>query len=75
MNKKIFNCKKPEWLFFKLTEWVHKMDMTEQEKLDNPTYKTTGAYLKVYNYQEVTRNLPNFDNNVFKQIFGFSAYE
>ena len=76
---------KPSWIFFDLTEWVSATIMSDQEKLDNPTYKTTGGYLKKYTYKEawanayknatdkdiaLTLQLPNFDYDVFKEISG-----
>mgnify|MGYP000202613853 CR=1 FL=1 len=57
--------------------------MTKKEKEENPSYKTTGGYLKVYNYKEawkiaydkatdedieLLKALPNFDADVFKFI-------
>lgn len=62
--------------------------MTEQEKTENPTYKTTGGYLKVYKYKEAWLKawnsateedkqllyaLPNFDAEVFKEISGIDV--
>jgi len=59
--------------------------MTAEEKELNPTYKTTGGYLKVYGYREAWKKayaeatpeeiellkaLPNFDADVFKEISG-----
>lgn len=79
------NAEKPSWLYFDLTEWVDKADMTDEEKEANPSYKTTGGYLKVYDYQEAfqksynnatreeqlkIKNLPNFDAEVFYEISG-----
>jgi hypothetical protein len=67
------------------TVWVYKNSMTDKEKEDNPTYKTTGGYLKVFTYKEAWRNLwndltdrekeeikniPNFDKDKFEQITG-----
>lgn len=31
----------------KIIEWVREEEVSEKEKKDNPTYKTTGGYLKV----------------------------
>lgn len=79
-------AKIPSCLYFDLTEWVKESDMTEQEKTENPSYKTTGGYLKVYAYKEAfTRSmeratdeeleqvkaLPNFDADKFYQISGY----
>jgi len=59
--------------------------MSDQEKEDNPSYKTTGGYLRVYGYQEAfqksynaanredqlkIKELPNFDADVFFEISG-----
>ena len=59
--------------------------MTDEEKEANPTYHTTGGYLKVYNYKEAfqasynratreeqlrIKELPNFSSEVFKEISG-----
>jgi hypothetical protein len=75
----------PSWLYFDLTEWVEEEDMTDFEKEENPTYKTTGGYLRVYDYKEAfqksynsatreeqlkIKELPNFDAEKFYQISG-----
>ena len=76
---------KPSWLYFNLIGWVLEDDMTDEEKKANPTYDTTGGYLKVYDYKgafqasynRATREeqlrikeLPNFDADKFYQISG-----
>lgn len=76
---------KPRFLFFDLTEWINEEDMTDQEKEDHPSYKTTDGYLKVYDYKEAfkrswdsrdlkdnlrIKDLPNFDEEKFYQISG-----
>ena len=79
---------KPTWMFADLTKWVSKEDMTDKEKEANPSYITTGGYLKFYSDikhayiegwdkasiedKKETFNLPNFDIDVFKEIFGFT---
>ena len=83
-------AKKPKFLYFDLTEWVLSEDMTQAEKEDNPSYKTTGGYLRVYGYKEAWRKawdsatdedkellfeLPNFDADVFKEISGIDVNE
>ena len=81
------STKKPRWLYVDLTEWILKEDMSEKEKKSNPSYVTTGGYLKFYSSlknayieswkkaskedRELTFKLPNFDIDVFKEIFGF----
>ena len=67
------------------TVWIYESSMTEQEKAQYPSYKTTGGYLKVFTYEEAWKNLwnsitdeekqeimniPNFDKNKFKEITG-----
>ena len=60
--------------------------MTDEEKIENPSYKTTGGYLKKLTFEEACKNmwdclteeekntviteLPNFDKDVFKEITG-----
>jgi hypothetical protein len=80
----------PAFIYFKLTEFVPRDVMTEQEKIDNPSCETTGGYLRVYDYQEAWRKawsgatdedkellyaLPNFDAEVFKEISGIDVNE
>jgi hypothetical protein len=84
------NAEKPGWLFFDLTKWIAKDDMTDEEKWQNPRYKTTGGYLKAYDYKEAfqksynsatreeqlkIKNLPNFDAEKFYQISGIRIDE
>lgn len=81
---------KPSWLYFDLTKWVPECDMTDEEKESNPTYDTTGGYLKVYDYKEAfqasynkatreeqlkIKELPNFDADKFYQISGIRTDE
>ena len=70
-----------------LTEWISKEDMSDKEKEAYPSYTTTGGYLKVRtSFKQAaldawekadeddrakTFNLPNFDIDVFEEIFGF----
>ena len=82
------NADKPSFLYFTLTEWVYEFDMTDQEKIDNNTFHTTGGYLKSYEYKEAFQKsyneapqeekdmllkLPNFDADVFKEISGIDV--
>ena len=68
-----------------VTEWIYEKDMTDEEKEQNPTYKTTGGYLKVLNEREsaqmwwdalskeerqILRSLPNYDEEKFAKILG-----
>ena len=81
------NAVKPEWIYVSLTEWIEESDMADKEKEAFPSYITTGGYLKVYESlkhayieswekaskedRELTFKLPNFDIEVFKEVFGF----
>ena len=62
-------------------QWIFNKHMTDQEKLDNPTYKTTGGYLKVnestYNGTPVSKedrefleSVPNFCPKILKECTG-----
>ena len=68
-----------------VVEWIYEEDMTDKEKTDNPTYKTTGGYLKVLDESEsaqiwwnglpeekrqIIKNIPNFDTEIFKECTG-----
>lgn len=80
-------CDKPQWMYkILLTEWVIEDDMSDEEKEAYPSYTTTGGYLKVKTFRQAaleawekadkddiakTFNLPNFDIDVFEEIFGF----
>lgn len=71
-----------------LTKWIYEEDMTDKEKEAYPSYITTGGYLKVFPTLQaayvdawnktskedkvLTFKLPNFDVEVFKEIFGFT---
>ena len=79
---------KPDWIYVSLAQWVTENDMSDKEKEAYPTYVTTGGYLKCYSslkaaYVEAwekttpedrakTFKLPNFDIDVFKEVFGFT---
>lgn len=71
-----------------IVEWIYEEDMTDKEKADNPTYKTTGGYLKVLDESEcgqlwwdglseynrdIIRELPNFDAEIFEQVTGIKV--
>jgi hypothetical protein len=87
-RKEWHNTEKPNFLYFKLTEWVYASDMSEAEKKEHPSYETTGGYLKEYEYKEAFKKswdnasaedrallfkLPNFDAEIFKEISGIDV--
>jgi len=79
---------KPNWLYVNLTEWINESEMSDKEKESYPSYVTCGGYLKVYSSlkeayveawekateedRKLTFDLPNFDSDVFKEVFGFT---
>jgi len=77
----------PSYFYFDLTEWVPASEMTIAEKRQNPHYKITNGFLRIYSYKEAWKNsfkkatkedvaltlkLPNFDYNVFEKISGIT---
>ena len=71
-----------------VVEWVHEEDMTDEEKVANPTYETTGGYLKVLDESEcgqlwwnslsddekkIIEDIPNFDVEIFEQCTGIKV--
>jgi hypothetical protein len=75
----------PKCLYFNLTEWICMSNMTDKEKENHPGYEVSDGYLKTYTYKEAAqksisratekekeqiRALPNYDPDVFEEIFG-----
>ena len=73
-----------------VVEWVYEEDMTDEEKVANPTYETTGGYLKLLDESECgqlwwgslsdfqknyIRSIPNFDAEIFEQCTGIKVDE
>lgn len=71
----------------KVVEWVSECDMTDEEKEQNPEYKTAGGYLREFEGEENTqmwwdllteqekqvfRDLPNYDEEKFARIVGIT---
>ena len=79
----------PSWCYFDLTEWVSHDTATEEEKQKHKAeIETCGGFLKPINYKDAWRHawnrasieerkklfdLPNWDNQVFKEITGIDA--
>lgn len=78
----------PDYFFFDLTIWIDEADMTDKEKEENDQYKVMGGYIKTYEYKEAWRNawdsatdedrqktleLPNWNNEIFKEIAGIDV--
>ena len=68
-----------------VVEWVYEEDMTDEEKVAYPSYKTTGGYLKILDESECAqiwwnglseadrnkiKSIPNFDIEIFEQCTG-----
>ena len=78
----------PNFFYFDLTKWICENEMTDKEKTAYPSYVTTGGYLKSWSYLSAWREswdkasledrkkvlaLPNWDNEIFKQISGIDV--
>jgi hypothetical protein len=84
-------AKKPRWMLASLTQWIDENDMTDKEKSAYPTYVTLGGYLKCFpdlraafidawekatpEDRALTEKLPNFDPDVFAEVFGFNPFK
>jgi hypothetical protein len=70
--------------------WVEDEKMSQEEKEENPSYKTTGGYLKQRDYKycwqksweifsdddkKAITSLPNFDPEIFEEITGVNVLE
>lgn len=68
-----------------VVEWIYTEDMTEEEKAEHPTHKTTGGYLKVLDEsqcgqiwwdglsqkeKDVIKSIPNFNSDIFQKCTG-----
>lgn len=71
-----------------VVELVYEEDMTDEEKVANPTYETTGGYLKVLDEsecgqlwwgslsdykKEIIKSIPNFDAEIFEECTGIKV--
>ena len=88
-NYKRKDVKIPSWCFFDLTVWVSHDTATEEEKIEHKAeIEIYGGFLKTINYKDAWRiawnkasieerkelfDLPNWDNQVFKEITGIDA--
>ena len=79
----------PSFLYFNLTVWVSHDTATKDEKREHKTeIETCGGFLKTLEYKEAFRlawdkaskeehkkllSLPNWDNDIFKEISGIDA--
>ena len=88
-NLKEKDIKIPSWCYFDLTVWVSHDTATEAEKTEHKAeIEICGGFLKKINYKDAWRiawnrasieerkelfDLPNWDNQVFKEITGIDA--
>ena len=79
----------PQFLYFDLTVWVSHDTATDEEKEEyKKEIETFGGFLKTLEYKEAFRlawdkadkeehkkllELPNWNNNIFKEISGIDA--
>lgn len=84
-------AKKPGWMYAQLTEWVPELEMSDKERAAYPSYVSTGGYLKCFadlraafidawekatpEDRALTEKLPNFDPEVFEEVFGFNPFK
>ena len=82
---------KPDFMYFNvLNKFIYICDMTDEEKENNPDYETLGGYLRKITYKEAWKyswnnadkenrklvlKLPNFDNEIFKEITGIDVFK
>ena len=72
---------------YNVVEWITESSMSVEEKNENPSYKTTGGYLKVLDESEcvkiwweelndeeksIIRSMPNYDEEKFFKILGIN---
>ena len=88
-DKKIGDIEIPSWCYFNLTVWVSHDTASEEERQEHKAeIETCGGFLKSINYKDAWRiawnrasieerkklfDLPNWDNQVFKEITGIDA--
>ena len=88
-NFKEKDIKIPSWCYFDLTVWVSHDTASEEEKQKHKAeIETCGGFLKTLDYKDAWRlawnkasieerkklfDLPNWDNQVFKEITGIDA--
>ena len=88
-NYKRKDIKIPSWCYFDLTVWVSHDTASEEEKTEHKVeIEVCGGFLKHINYKDAWRiawnrasieerkklfDLPNWDNQVFKEITGIDA--
>ena len=74
----------------KVVEWIFEENMTDEEKQENPTYKTAGGFLKILDESEsaqiwwdgltesdksTIKAIPNFDSKIFEKCTGIKIRE
>jgi hypothetical protein len=87
-GKKWDEINHPDFTEFHLTKWIEEKDMTNDEKMASPEFRTRGGYLKTYEYKEAWvnfwrdmdeenrqkfLNLPNFSREIFLDITGIDV--
>jgi len=80
----------PSFYEFNLNYWIPESEMTDEEKEENQTYKTTWWYLKSVDYKTAWKvfwrradeenkqkflNLPNFCPKIFEEITWINVEE
>jgi len=78
----------PHFNEFNLNQWIIEDNMTDEEKKSEPEFSVIGGYLKTIGYKEAWASfwkdtdeenrqkfldLPNFDQEIFKEITGIDV--
>jgi len=83
------NSEKPNFISdIVINKWITELNMTDEEKKENPDFHVREGYLKTIDYKEAWKiaynnsseedkrlllKLPNFDANVFEEITGINV--
>jgi Pentapeptide repeats (8 copies) len=62
-----------DWSWFWINKWINESEMTDDEKKQNPTYKTTGGYLKKIEYKEAFKACPQSFIDQVKKLAHYDA--
>jgi hypothetical protein len=62
-----------DWSWFWINKWINESEMTDNEKKQYPTHKTTGGYLKKIEYKEAFKACPHSFIDQVKKLANFDA--
>ena len=88
LSEFIFSDAWPDFSDMNPCVWIEESMMTDEEKKEYPSHKTTGGYIKKLDYKQAwsiwkrkcsddnwqkVLNLPNFDADIWKEITGIDV--